>query len=250
MPLAIPAPDAGTSYNPTDVDHDRLLRQALATYESEDGKLASVQVVKDRIDAARKEASGQRPWQAIEADVDHSEVTPDENVAEPSDAPEKRATKRKLVKDKKRALRNRRAQARRSRFAALLTLQALIQLQRAHERSQRHAFHTLPGVVRNMRRRTKHLDEARTERTARENARLASLGVRHAPAPALDFQTGDELAESLRTLRPEGSLFRDWAHSAARRGKVERDHGLGGRTKRAKGRRSKDVERYSFKFFK
>ena len=112
MPLAIPAPDAGTSYNPTDVDHDRLLRQALATYETEDSKLAGVQVVKDRIDAARKESSGKQPWLAIEADVDRSEVTPDENVAESSDAPAKRATKRKLVKDKKRALRNRRAQVR------------------------------------------------------------------------------------------------------------------------------------------
>jgi nucleolar protein 53 len=45
-------------------------------------------------------------------------------------------------------------------------------------------------------------------------------GPSRVPDAHVAFQLGDELAENLRTLQPEGNLWKEWVGSGMRRGKV------------------------------
>ena len=99
-----------------------------------------------------------------------------------------------------------------------------------------------------LRRRTEVRQVARYTRAIKRMERLKTEGLPRAPKVAPVFQLGDELSDSLRCLRPEGSLWREWQASAMRRGKVEiRKRRLNER--KAKGRQERQVERFAWKQF-
>lgn len=98
---------------------------------------------------------------------------------------------------------------------------------------------------------------------------MRSGSRRKVPVPKAAFQLEEELADSLRSLKPEGNLWRDWMSSKERRGQMEVSasidevakqksevchlcmiflHSLMCHTER-KSRGVKMVERYDFKRF-
>jgi nucleolar protein 53 len=124
---------------------------------------------------------------------------------------------------------------------------------RAREKRDKQLIASLPGVVRSLRRSTLDIDSRRAahreaQRTALATRGLAGrrVGVARAPAERIDYQVGDELAEGLRTLKPEGNLWRDWQGSVTRRGKVEAPRLRTSEKRRAK---TKTVEKHAWKRF-
>jgi nucleolar protein 53 len=69
------------------------------------------------------------------------------------------------------------------------------------------------------------------------------------PKAKVDVQLTEELAEGLRSLKPEGSLWKDWQGSAIRRGKIPAKRAAAAKQAKAKGRREKEVEKYAWKNF-
>jgi nucleolar protein 53 len=99
------------------------------------------------------------------------------------------------------------------------------------------------------------LSEGAQKRAARA-AKLAATGLSslysgpsRVPKPKVDVQLSEELPESLRDLRPEGSLWKDWEGSAIRRGKIPAKRQTAAKEAKAKGRGEKEYEKYAWRNF-
>ena len=124
-------------------------------------------------------------------------------------------------------------------------LQQVQAAQRKAARIEAAAILQLPALKRRQARLSAARAQAAEERRLQKEAILAKQGLsgvkvgKHkVPAQRIDVQTGDELSESLRTLKPEGNLFRDRYNRMQARGVVEP------RVKQTHTRRVKKVKSY------
>lgn len=215
-PRAIPLPHPGMSYNPTHPHHQALLSNALSHYTAVELREDRAQPVKDAVDELLTSTRGREAWEIYEEEVGSGEDDDDAALEDP-EAVELRLRK-KLPKRKTQQQRNKKL-----RVAA----EALALAQRRASRARVASVVTAPKVL-------EGLDEARelsvAEKAAAIKLRKAKIalqgltrlrsGPSRVPDAPVAYQLGEELADNLRTLAPEGNLWRDWVGSGMRRGKV------------------------------
>lgn len=92
--------------------------------------------------------------------------------------------------------------------------------------------------------------KVRKARLAEQGLTRFRSGPSRVPDAPVNFQLGDELADNLRTLQPEGNLWKEWVASGMRRGKVpveraneSKKGGKRGGRGRDKGSKMKTVEK-------
>jgi len=208
---AVSLPHEGTSYNPSFEAHQELIATA---HEAESKRLkeeAKFSGIKELMISAMGSQS------EIEKGVPPGMVV-DTNEHAESDGKEghegeamsiKKATKPKTKKQRRKAAillaekRARAAQSARKRQLEAITLKTLRTLKAQKEGSE--DIRKRPDLP--------MLDSEQTKRR--------KLGKYLIPEPRLDVQLGEELSESLRELKPEGSLFRDRFLSMQQRALVE-----------------------------
>ena len=125
-----------------------------------------------------------------------------------------------------------------------------------------HTLHELPKLVRGLSAAEREARQAQMARRARRAALVAEYGlqaVRGGKPKGLDlvqdrheYQLTEDLSEAgLRGLKLEGNLWRDWAQSNTRRGKLDARPriGLVKGQRFQKGRMFKQVEKHAWKNF-
>ena len=123
--------------------------------------------------------------------------------------------------------------------------------QRRKERRIQGMISELPNHMKQTKREAKTRAELVQQRRQQKEERLRSQGIagtrigKHAvPSQRVDVQTGDELSDSLRRLRPEGNLFWDRFQSLQARGLAEARKPVLPMRQR---RKLKTYDRHSFK---
>ncbi|GAA5844808.1 hypothetical protein JCM3766R1_003324 [Sporobolomyces carnicolor] len=249
--IAIPHP--GTSYNPAHEHHQALLSTALDRYTADEAREERGQDVKDLMDEARLNARGKEVWQAYEEEVGSGEDDDDDDEAKDQvDQDEVDRLRKKLPKRKTRQQRN----------SKLRVAEEARQLAQRREMKKRiAAVHNVKSVEKEILDEEKLSLEEKALALKMRKARLAERGLTRfrsgpsrVPDAAVHFQLGDELADNLRTLQPEGNLWKEWVASGMRRGKVpveraneSKKGGKRGGRGRDKGSKMKEVEKYSYK---
>lgn len=240
------------SYNPPQADHQALLSKALKHYTAVQEREDRGQPIKDAMDELRKSTKGKEPWELYEEEVGSGEE--DESAAiEDPEAVELRLRK-KLPKRKTRQQRNKKL---------LIAAEALALARRRAAKLRTSSVLTAPSVNATM---DSSIELSLAEKAAASvirRARLADRGLtrlRSGPSRVPDqpvtFQLGEELSDNLRTLTPEGNLWREWVGSGMRRGKVpveraneSKKGGKKGGRGRDKGSKMKLKEKYAYKNF-
>ncbi|KAF1604902.1 UNVERIFIED_CONTAM: Ribosome biogenesis protein NOP53, partial [Eudyptes pachyrhynchus] len=214
-PSQVPAVEviaAGGSYNPTFEDHQALLLQA---HEVEVRKKRAEDKVEKqlRIPAGTELPTAETVFQEqceglLEESGDEEEGGP---PAEPEDSPKTAPRPEKKTEQQRRREKEARALAARQRRekAARCRRQELFRL-----RSLRRQVKRWEGEL--LRRR-----QARLAKRRAKDALPRRLGRLKYEDPSLEVQLSDELAESLRTLKPEGSVLRDRFKSLQKRSLIE-----------------------------
>ncbi|VDB96656.1 unnamed protein product [Peniophora sp. CBMAI 1063] len=229
---AVPAPHAGASYNPPAEAHTQLLLQAHSIETEREEKRLKEEAFKARVLAARNHGVGS----GVGMDLDDLDASKDVEIEE-GETLVKKLPPRKTKQQRRRALR------------AKLDARALA------EKAARKRLSAQVDSARRFAKLTAQEQAAAALRAAqRKEARLARLraglgGVRlgkHVvPRGEVDVQLGEELSESLRGLRVEGSLWRDRFVSMQQRALVEPRAQI----QPSKGRKMKVYEKHDFKRF-
>ncbi|KAI0267347.1 ribosome biogenesis protein Nop53/GLTSCR2 [Gloeopeniophorella convolvens] len=215
---AVPAPHAGTSYNPPEAAHTALLRAAHEAEARRALEAAALEATKARILGARHEdgadAVGVQGMLVDKPEDGAEDVAPEDGAGGDESGAAPKAPQRKTKQQRRKAERLR-AEKR-----------ALV------ERALRKRLHSSVDSARTLRRAAEQTRAARAEaaaaRAAQRAARLAQgglvgqkLGKHVVREGEVDVQLGEELSESLRGLRPEGNLFRDRFLSMQQRALIE-----------------------------
>lgn len=242
------------SYNPSLPHHQALLGDALSYHTVLEEREQRGQPVKDRIDALRRSTQGKELWELYEEEVGSGESdVEDDALVKADDAAgpaKKKATKRKTqaqrntkirVRDEAYALADRRAA--KKRIASVMTAPSV---NAAIEASQQMSLAEKAAALR-----------MQKQRVAEQGLTRFRSGPARVPDATVNFQLGEELADNLRTLTPEGNLWRDWVASGMRRGRVPVEranlHKKGGKRGgrgHDRNHKTKEVEKYSYKNFK
>ncbi|GAA5925259.1 hypothetical protein JCM3775_006408 [Rhodotorula graminis] len=218
QPRAVTIPHPGSSYNPSHEHHQALLASALKHYEAAEVRDERGQAAKDAMDASRVLARGQETWEAYADEVGSGESDAELDIVDPDahahkELLKRRAAKRKTTKQRTTAVRV---------------------AQEARALADRRAMKKRVASVQNVRdvegsitqAETLSLEDKALALRARK-VRLADRGLtrfrsgpNRVPDAPVAFQLGDELADNLRTLQPEGNLWKEWVSSGMRRGRV------------------------------
>ena len=209
---AVPRPHPGSSYNPDYDQHETLLQQAYQTAEREENDEQTRRHVKTQLHNVQHfDDAGQYMGMRID---DGSDAVPAEREDDEEDVSRETEPQRKTAAQRRRE--QRAVQAREEAEA------------RKRQRMERAFFSELPkerkAAMREAQRRLALKEERRRlkeERLAREGIAGARVGKHQIPEKRMDVQTGDELSESLRQLRPEGNLFWDRFQNLQARGLAE-----------------------------
>jgi nucleolar protein 53 len=198
------------------------------------------------MDEARLNARGKETWQAYEEEVGSGEES--EGEADAAGEGDADKLKKKLPKRKTRQQRN----------SKLRVIEEARQLALRREMKKRiAAVHNVKSVQKEIAEEEKLSLEEKAMALKIRKARLAEQGLTRfrsgpsrVPDAKIDFQLGDELADNLRTLQPEGNLWKEWVASGMRRGKVpveraneSKKGGKRGGRGRDKGSKMKEVEK-------
>ncbi|CEQ38751.1 SPOSA6832_00192, partial [Sporobolomyces salmonicolor] len=250
QPRTIAIPHPGTSYNPAHEHHQALLSSALTHYTAVESREDRGQELKDTLDEARRAARGQEAWEAYEEEVGSGESDDDGELADPeaTDAKLKRKTPKRKTKQQ--------------RNAKLRVAEEARQLALRREMKKRiAAVHNVKAVDKDITQAQQLSLEEKAMALKVRKARLIEQGLtrfRSGPSRVPDapvtFQLGEELADNLRTLQPEGNLWREWIGSGMRRGKVpveraneSKKGGKRGGRGHDKNHKMREVEKYSYK---
>ncbi|WFD00380.1 hypothetical protein MYAM1_003128 [Malassezia yamatoensis] len=210
----IQQPHAGTSYNPDYDQHEALLQKAIQNAISEEATEQETKRLREQ-------------WHGV-VDAPAGQVAPDlpldDAASQASDGSglsdeEHTGSRTKMPKRKSSAQRRREARAKEQQIQAE---------QRRLERQQRAIASQLPAHLKSIRKHAQARQLMNEERQARKLERIQKEGIagfrvgKHTvPKQRIDVQTGDELSESLRRLKPEGNLFWDQFQNLQARGLVE-----------------------------
>ncbi|XP_037675502.1 ribosome biogenesis protein NOP53 [Choloepus didactylus] len=223
-PSRVPAVEvtpAGASYNPTFEDHQTLL---LAAHEVELQRQKEAEKLERQLalptaeQAATKESVFQEMCEGLLEESDGEGELSDSLGEGPevggdgaSSLPGRPATTEKKTEQQRR--REKAAQTLRVQQAAL----------RAARLRQQELFR-LRGIKAQVARRLAELARRREQRRVQQLAEADKprrLGRLRYQAPDIDVQLSSELSDSLRTLKPEGSILRDRFKSFQRRNMIE-----------------------------
>ncbi|XP_061222850.1 ribosome biogenesis protein NOP53 [Neopsephotus bourkii] len=204
--------DGGGSYNPTFGEHQALLLRA---HEEELRKQRAEEKLERRlqipagIQLPTAESVLQEQCEGLLEEEEEEEEQEEEAEAEPREAP--RAQKGKKTEQQRRREKEARALAQRQR-------------REAAARSARQELFRLRALRRQVARWEAELRRRRALRAAARaagKARPRRVGRLRYQEPALDVQLSHELPESLRVLKPEGSILRDRFKSFQKRNMIE-----------------------------
>ena len=250
---AVDLPHPGSSYNPDLESHEALIQEAyeiekrLEDNEQMDqaerlawqSKLAAI-VAREAELRSQKDDDLKR-YRGMDVDLPGltSDAESDEADNDAADSDSDSDGEAIGSSDPKRKTRQQKARAKRARQ------QAADAARRKQARIEAAAILQLPALKRREARLAAARAQAAEQRRAHKAALLAKHGLsgtmvgKHTvPQQRLDVQVADELAESLRTLRPEGNLFRDRYQRLQARGVVEP------RVKQTPKRRTHKVKQY------
>ncbi|XP_069738357.1 ribosome biogenesis protein NOP53 [Phaenicophaeus curvirostris] len=204
----------GGSYNPTFEDHQALLLRAHEVEvkrKKEEDKVEKQLRIPAGTELPTAESVLQEQCQGLLAESEDEEEEEQEPPAEP-EAPRPSAPRReKKTEQQRRREKEARELAARQRLAKAA-------------RCRRQELFRLRALRRQVTRWEAELRRRRQARLAKRKAKDAlprRLGRLKYEAPTLDVQLSDELADSLRTLKPEGSVLRDRFKSFQRRNLME-----------------------------
>ncbi|XP_066840736.1 ribosome biogenesis protein NOP53 [Anser cygnoides] len=222
-PSQVPAVEViapGGSYNPTFEDHQALLLRAHEVEvrkKKEEDKVERQLSFPPAAEAPTAETVFREQCEGLLEESGGEEEEEEEEVggaADPEDPPKAAAPPRRLGKKTEQ-------QRRKEKEARAL------ELQRRSEkaaRCRRQELFRLRALGRQLRRWEAELLRRRRAREAKRKAlegRPRRLGRLKYEDPSLEVQLSDELAESLRTLKPEGSLLHDRFKSLQKRSLIE-----------------------------
>ncbi|GAA6038664.1 hypothetical protein JCM8097_009473 [Rhodosporidiobolus ruineniae] len=253
-PRSIPLPHPGSSYNPSHEHHQALLSSALDHHSAVEVREDRGKDIKEAMDASRVAARGVEVWEAYEDEVGSGESDEEMNIVDPEAQAVKDRMKKRAAKRKTQQQRN----------AKLRVAEEAFELAKRREMKKRVASvqHVKDVDAELLKAEELSLEEKALALKVRK-ARLAEQGLtrfRSGPSRVPDapvtFQLGDELAENLRTLQPEGNLWKEWVSSGMRRGKVPVERANEGKRGGKRGGRGHDknhkmreVEKFAWKRF-
>jgi nucleolar protein 53 len=241
--VALPLPDQGQSYNPAAEAHEALLSKALRKAQAEEEARRQELDYKQKWDAAAKE-------QALTAknDVERllgMQVNAAEDEEESSDeeeddeeAPTKKLAKRKTKQQRAKAKKLKEEIRAREQVKASKRTRAQLQQLRALRQEL-------------LKVDEEHQANIAKRKEARQRRSDEKVGMFKLQKPEEEVQLGEDLAESLRGLKPEGNLLRDRIHAFQKRGLIEpkKQNVMKNNLKGLK-RRQKEYEIHSYKRFK
>ncbi|KAF8273558.1 tumor suppressor protein Gltscr2 [Lactarius quietus] len=213
---AVPAPHAGTSYNPPEAAHTTLL---LTAHEAELRRVQEAEALaatKARILSARNaDEEGTTRGMLIDKPGDEPAETEDREPESANPMINNAAVPLRKTKQQRRKAEKLRAEKR-----------ALV------ERALRKRLHASVDTAKSLRKAADKTQATRAqiaaERRAKREALLAQSGLagqkfgKHIVREGeVDVQLGEELSESLRGLQPTGNLFRDRYLSMQHRALIE-----------------------------
>ncbi|QRW13313.1 Nop53 (60S ribosomal biogenesis) [Ceratobasidium sp. AG-Ba] len=229
LPSAVKVPEQGTSYNPTYEAHQDLLRAAHEREAKRVEEYERAEAIRRRMEAAREAGEQGIEGMLLDVDINEDEEEVEDEALEPVRMPGRKT-----------------AQQRRRAARALAEKRARANL--AQKRQQLASLTTLKSIHRAVTSAQSEAERAAALRAQKKVAR-GLIGMRigkHVVKEGdIDVQLGEDLAESLRELKPEGNLWRDRWGSLVVRGKVEPRVPVVGRRKK----KTKEYEKHSYKQF-
>ncbi|KAM0793612.1 hypothetical protein ACM66B_001045 [Microbotryomycetes sp. NB124-2] len=264
-PKSITLPHPGMSYNPDYQQHQELLGQALdkfTTYEQRDER---GQAVKDALDDVRKSTRGKDVWELYEDEVGSGEgsSSSDDDDADEDDDDKKDSNDVDQVEDDDRMLKKQpKRKTKKQRNAKVRLHEEALELERRRSARQRIAQVAAAPTISAALKQAEQMSlsekalalKMQKQRLAKQGLTRFRSGPSRVPDAPVTFQLGEELSENLRSLKPEGNLWREWIGSNMRRGKVpvERANeakkgGKRGGRGHDKNHRMREVEKYSYK---
>lgn len=219
MMPAVSAPHPGTSYNPDFDSHEELVQAAFEKAKAEEANDHEKETLNAHWKGVARGPTTSLPID-MPIDVD-DEVLPAHNgeLEEGTAEGDENAHTLKLPGRKTAAQRRREARSKEQHTLAV---------QRRKERQLRAMMSEMPGHVKNLKKLAQKRAELSEQRQKHKIEKLKQAGMagkrisKYAvPEQRMDVQTGDELSESLRQLKPEGNLFWDRFQNMQARGLVE-----------------------------
>ncbi|NP_001073415.2 ribosome biogenesis protein NOP53 [Danio rerio] len=212
-PSVLPAIEviaAGGSYNPDFFSHQELLREA---HEVEVKKLKVEEKLARQLavnqDIATEESTFKEQVEGlIEEDEDQPEDADgdaDDTVIGPTAIQEKK-TERQRKKEKAEKVKE---------------LQRKAEREVIDKKQQLFQLRSIRANLKNQEQRTKMRQAQRKAKQEAEKSMPRRLGRLKYQEPDLDIQLSDELASSLRSLKPEGSILKDRFKSLQKRNLIE-----------------------------
>ncbi|KAI6039171.1 P60-like protein [Pisolithus marmoratus] len=210
---AVSLPPEGASYNPPVQAHHDLVLEAYTVEKRKQEELDNLVSFREKIERAKENASnaedvpiGMSVDDGVVDDEDEGEVKGDGVV-------QRRKTVKKTKQQRARAMKLR---AEKEALAAKALRKRLL-----------HGINSAKSLRSQIDKTAEARAEARLARQLTTRLRLRKglagrkLGKHVVPESRVEVQTGEELSENLRSLKPEGNLFRDRFVSLQQRALVE-----------------------------
>ncbi|KAF4103843.1 ribosome biogenesis protein NOP53 [Onychostoma macrolepis] len=212
-PSVLPAIEViapGGSYNPDFFSHQDLLREAHEVEvkkQKAEEKLARQLAVNE--DKATEESTFK---EQVEGLIDEEEIEPQETEGDTEDtvigptATEEKKTEKQRKKEKAKRIKE---------------LQRKAERQMIHKQQQLFQLRSIHASVKKQEQRTKMRQAQRKAQQETQKSMPRRLGRLKFQTPDLDVQLSNELASSLRSLKPEGSILKDRFKSLQKRNIIE-----------------------------
>ncbi|XP_072249071.1 ribosome biogenesis protein NOP53 [Leuresthes tenuis] len=214
-PSVIPAVEViapGGSYNPDFISHQALLREAHEVEVKKQKQEAKIerQVAVNKEDIATEETILREQVEGLVEDVN------DEEAAAPNEADEETAVAAIAVAEKKTE-----RQRKRERAEKIKEQRRLASRRQVNQKQQLFQLRSIKTSIKQQEQNTKTKQIKRKAKQEAEKAQPRRLGKLKFQAPDLEVQLSDELAGSLRQLKPEGSILKDRFKSLQKRNLIE-----------------------------
>ncbi|PWN33061.1 P60-like protein [Meira miltonrushii] len=241
--VALPLPNQGQSYNPAAEAHEALLSKALQKAQAEEEAKRQELEYKQKWDEAAKAQAltakdGVERLIGMQVNAAEDEEESSDEEDDDETAPTKKLAKRKTKQQRAKAKKLK--EEIRAREQVKASKRTRVQLQQ----------------LRALRQELLKVDEEHQmniakRKEARQRRADEKVGMFKLQKPEEEVQLGEDLAESLRGLKPEGNLLRDRIHAFQKRGLIEpKKQNVMKNNLKGLNRRQKEYELHSYKRFK
>ncbi|KAM4743445.1 ribosome biogenesis protein NOP53 isoform 2-T2 [Anableps anableps] len=214
-PSVLPAVEViapGGSYNPDFFSHQALLQEAHKVEvqkKKKEDKLEK-QLAVNKEDKATEESNLREQVEGLlEEENEEEDLAPakeDDEVALAAIAVTQKKTEKQIKKEKAEKLKEQ---------------QRLTNRRQTEQQQQLFQLRSIKASIRQQEEKTKSKQMQRKAKQEAQKAQPRRLGKLKFQAPDLDVQLSDELAGSLRQLKPEGSILKDRFKSLQKRNLIE-----------------------------